>query len=73
MLRMIEQVSKMFGSTFPLYGTSNLPLNLNIGDGMNNADHISESLETIFWVKVLKFFDADPGSGMREGKDWDPG
>jgi hypothetical protein len=25
--------------------------------GMNNTDHISESLETIFWVKMLKFFD----------------
>ncbi len=22
------------------------------------------SLETIFWVKILKFFDADPGSGI---------
>jgi hypothetical protein len=29
---------------------------------MNNPDHISESLETIFWVKILQFFDADPGS-----------
>jgi hypothetical protein len=28
---------------------------------MNNADHISESLERMFWVKILKFFDADPG------------
>jgi hypothetical protein len=28
-------------------------------------DSISESLETIFWVKMLTFFDADadPGSG----------
>jgi hypothetical protein len=34
------------------------------GSGMNNPDHISESLETIFWVKILKCFDADPGSGM---------
>jgi hypothetical protein len=33
---------------------------------MNNPDHISESLETIFWVKVLKFFDADPLSGMEK-------
>jgi hypothetical protein len=32
---------------------------------MNNLDHISESLETIFWDKILKFFDADPGFGMR--------
>jgi hypothetical protein len=31
------------------------------GSGMNNPDHISESLETIYWVKILKFFDADPG------------
>jgi hypothetical protein len=30
---------------------------------VKNPDHISESLETIFWVKILKFFDADPGSG----------
>ena len=28
---------------------------------MNNLDHVSESLEAIFWVKILKFFDADPG------------
>ncbi len=31
------------------------------GSGMNNSDHISESLETIFWVKILKFFDTDAG------------
>jgi hypothetical protein len=31
------------------------------GSGMNNPDHISESLETIFWIKILKFFDADTG------------
>ncbi len=31
---------------------------------MNNSDHISESLETFFWVKILKLFDADPGSGI---------
>ncbi len=28
------------------------------GSGMNILDHISQSLETIFWVKILKFFDA---------------
>ncbi len=48
---------------------------------MNVPDHISESLETIFWVKllicwvkILKFFDADagcrtifdPGSGIQD-------
>jgi hypothetical protein len=34
--------------------------------GMNIPDRISDSLETIFWVKLLKFFDADPdpGSGI---------
>ncbi len=32
--------------------------------GMNNPDHISESLETIFWVKILKFFYAHPASGI---------
>ncbi len=36
------------------------------GSGMNNPDHISESLETIFWVKILKFFNADPGSGIKK-------
>jgi hypothetical protein len=30
------------------------------GSGMNIPDHISEGLETIFLVKILKFFDADP-------------
>jgi hypothetical protein len=34
------------------------------GFGMNNPDHISESLETIFLVKILKFFYADPESGL---------
>jgi hypothetical protein len=31
------------------------------GSGMSNPDHISESLETFFWVKTLTFFDGDPG------------
>jgi hypothetical protein len=39
---------------------------------MNNPDHISESLETIFGVKILKFFDADPGSRMGKNKSPDP-
>jgi hypothetical protein len=31
------------------------------GSGMkNNPDHISESLETISLVKILKFFDSYP-------------
>jgi hypothetical protein len=28
---------------------------------MNNPDHITSSLVTFFGVKILKFFDADPG------------
>jgi hypothetical protein len=33
-------------------------------------DHIFESLETIFWVKILKFFDAD--ADPRSGNLFDP-
>jgi hypothetical protein len=31
---------------------------------MNIPEHISDSLETIFWVKNTKFFDADSRSGI---------
>jgi hypothetical protein len=31
------------------------------GSGISNPDYISESLKTIFWVKILKFSYADPG------------
>jgi hypothetical protein len=45
---------------------------------LSGSYRISESLITIFWVKILKFFDADPGwkkfeSGIRDGKNSDPG
>ncbi len=47
---------------------------------MHNLNLISESSETIFWFKIHKFFDADPGSGMEiimirdpGGKNSDPG
>jgi hypothetical protein len=46
------------------------------GSGMNKPDHIFRSLETIFWffgVKILKFFYADPGSGMETVRIRDPG
>jgi hypothetical protein len=52
------------------------------GSGMNNPDNIFYILETIFLlffgVKILKFFDEDPGwrqfgSGIRDGKKSDPG
>jgi hypothetical protein len=38
----------------------------NSGSGTNIPDHISESLITIFWVQIIKFFvaDPDPGSGI---------
>jgi hypothetical protein len=39
---------------------------------MNNPDHISQSLEAIFFVKILEFFDADPVSGILDGKNSDP-
>jgi hypothetical protein len=43
---------------------------------MNIPDHISENLETSFWVKILKFGSGirnfvNPGSGME--KNLDPG
>jgi hypothetical protein len=38
---------------------------------MNNPDHVSESFETISWVKILKFFEC--GSGNRNGNNSDPG
>ncbi len=43
------------------------------GFGMNNQEHISHILQKIFWVKILKFFDANSGSGIE--KIWipDPG
>jgi hypothetical protein len=37
---------------------------------MNIPDHISESLEKFFWVKILKFFDAV--SGMEKIRIRDP-
>jgi len=33
------------------------------GSVMNYPEHFSESLEKIFWVKISKFFDADPDWG----------
>ncbi len=43
------------------------------GSGMNNPDHISESIETFFGVKILKFFDANLGSRMEKIRIRDPG
>jgi hypothetical protein len=46
---------------------------LTLGSGIRDEqpgfpDHISECLEKMFWVKILKFLNADPGSGME--KSW---
>jgi hypothetical protein len=40
---------------------------------MNNPDHISETLETFFWVKILKFFDTDPRTWVGKVRIRDPG
>jgi len=39
--------------------------------GMNIPDLFFESWETVFWVKIVKFFDADPG--FRTFLTQDPG
>jgi hypothetical protein len=47
------------------------------GSGMNNPDHIFLELRNhflaFFGVKILKFFDEDPGSRIRDGDSSDPG
>jgi hypothetical protein len=47
------------------------------GSGMNNPDHIFLELRNHFFaffgVKILKFFDEDPGSWIRDGDSSDPG
>jgi hypothetical protein len=45
-----------------------LLLDRGSGSGMNIPDHSSRSLQIIFWVKIIKFFDADldPGSKMEK-------
>ncbi len=47
-----------------------LPLYLGSESGMIIPEHISENLETIFCIKILKFFDADANPGS--GKHFDP-
>jgi hypothetical protein len=42
------------------------------GSGMNIPYHISESLATFFWVKILEFFEADP-DGKIKVRDKHPG
>jgi hypothetical protein len=60
------------GSGVFLTPVSGMGIKSGSGSGMNNPDHISECLETIFLVKILKFFEADPGSGMEKIRIRDP-
>ncbi len=53
---------------------------LDLGSGMNNPDHIffiflelRNHFFAFFGVKILKFFDEDPGSGMETVRIGDPG
>jgi hypothetical protein len=62
----------------PLDPRSGIGKKSGSGSGMNNPDHIFESLDTNFWVKILKFFYADPGwkkfgSGIEKTRIRDPG
>jgi hypothetical protein len=43
------------------------------GSGINILNHISESLETNFWVKIIKFFDAnaDPDIFLTLDPGWE--
>jgi hypothetical protein len=43
---------------------SGMVKNPDPGSGFNIPDYISESLGTSFGLKILKFFDPDPGSGI---------
>jgi hypothetical protein len=40
---------------------------------MNILDRVFESVETIFGVKILKFFDADADPDLGSGNLFDPG
>jgi hypothetical protein len=40
------------------------------GSEMNIPNQISESLETMFWIKILNFLDLDPDPGS--GNLFDP-
>jgi len=40
---------------------------------MNIPDHITESLETVFGLKIHKFFDADADPGSGNFLTMDPG
>jgi hypothetical protein len=41
-----------------------------IRDELNNPDHVSESLETIFWVKILEFLEWGSGIFLTLDPGW---
>jgi hypothetical protein len=43
------------------------------GPEMKIPDRIFENLVSVFWVKIFKFFDADPDPGSCQPWIWDPG
>ncbi len=62
---------------WPLAPGSGMGKKSGSGSELNNPDHISESLETIFWDKCLNSLMRDLGwkelgSGIRDGKISDP-
>jgi hypothetical protein len=71
---------KVIEATKPLLENMSKMINQCCGSGMGKKsgsgsgirirdeqpDHISQSLETIFFVKILEFFDADPGPGIEK-------
>jgi hypothetical protein len=72
-IRMRIRDPELFWPLNPGSGIRDGEKNLDPGFRMNIADHFSESLETVLGLKILKVFDADPGSGscwpwIRDGK-----
>jgi hypothetical protein len=62
---------KTFGSGMKKNSDPGSP---GFGSGIRIRDeqpesYISKSLETIFWVKILQFFDSDSVSGMEKSSD----
>jgi hypothetical protein len=56
------------GSRIPDPGVKKAP-----DPGSGSATLFPRAYNPFFWVKILKFFDADPGSGMEKNRTRDPG
>jgi hypothetical protein len=63
----ILKISRGKDDIWPLNPGSSMGKKIGSGSGMNNPDLIRE-LRNSFFVKILKFFDADPGSGMEKNR-----